>query len=104
MQSSGVLNGGTGYPTDLWTTSVAGFTALVYIVNFNLLIRMHFVTQYHALSFAIISYGFYEAFMWFTNYVDFGWTQYAVAAGHESASFYLVMTCTVGICLVLDLF
>ena len=78
FSDSGVLSSDSGYSTDLWTSSVAAFTALVVTVNLNLIIRMKYITKLHAMSFLIISFGFYLGFMWFTNFVDFGWTQYSV--------------------------
>ena len=73
FSDSAILNKSSGYSTDLWTSSVAAFTALVVIVNLNLIIRMRYITKFHALSFLIVSLGFYFGFMWFTNFVDFGW-------------------------------
>ena len=74
FQDSGILNANHGYTTDLWTSSISAFTALVFTVNLNLLIRMKYITFWHGLSFLLISYGFYLTFMWFTNFVAFGWT------------------------------
>ena len=71
---SAILNADIGYTTDLWTSSVTAFTALVVTVNLNLILRMKYITYMHALSFLIISLGFYVMFMWFTNFVEFGWT------------------------------
>ena len=70
---SGILNASKGYSTDLWTGSVAAFTALVFTVNLNLIIRMKYLTYLHALSILAVSYLSYLGFMWFTNFVDFGW-------------------------------
>jgi magnesium-transporting ATPase (P-type) len=78
FSGSGILNSRTGFTTDLWTSSVAAFTALVSTVNFNLLIRMKFITAIHGLSFLIISFVCYIAFMWSSNYLEFGWTKFSV--------------------------
>lgn len=71
---SGILNADTGYASDLWTSSVACFTSLVFTVNLNLMIRMKYITWLHVVSVFAISYGLYLAFIWITNYVDMGWT------------------------------
>jgi len=102
MADSGILNPEQGYSTDLWTSSVATFTALVSTVNFNLLLRMKFTTVYHFLSFLFISVLCYISFMWFTNFFDFGWTQFSVLQAHLSPIFYLSIFCTVGTCFMLD--
>jgi hypothetical protein len=100
--NSGILNSESGYSTDLWTSSVATFTALVATVNFNLLLRMKFVTMYHMLSFLVVSITCYIGFMWFTNFFDFGWTQFSVLEAHLSPIFYLSIFFTTGFCFLLD--
>ena len=103
FQNSFVLNADKGYATDLWTSSVCAFTSLVFIVNFNLLIRIKYITYLHALSFVIVSLGLYMIFMWFTNYVYFGWTQYSIYEAHNSILFYLNLALCIGSCLSIDL-
>ena len=103
FSDSAILNGKVGYATDLWTSSLTAFTALVIIVNLNLILRMRYITYLHALSFVIVSLGFYLLFMWFTNFVDFGWMQYSVYEAHNSLNFYMTIALTVGICFSLDL-
>ena len=102
LSDSAILNGKMGYATDLWTSSLTAFTALVVTVNLNLILRMRYITYMHALSFVIVSFGFYLAFMWFTNFVDFGWMQYSVEEAHKSLNFYMIIALTVGICFSLD--
>ena len=103
FQDSAVLSASNGFATDLWTSSVTAFTALVFTVNMSLVIRMKYLTVLHAIAFAIVSIGFYYAFMWFTNFVDFGWTQYSVDQAHQSALFYLCLLITICLCFALDL-
>ena len=73
-------------------------------VNLNLIIRMKYITLLHALSFMIMSFGAYLGFMWFTNFVEFGWTHYSIEQVHSSPLFYLTITVTVGASFMLDLF
>ena len=101
---SSILNSSKGYSTDLWTGSVAAFTALVFTVNLNLLIRMKYLTYLHGLSVVLVSYFSYLGFMWFTNFVDFGWTQHSVLEAHRSNVFYLTIALTCGSCFALDYF
>ena len=101
---SGILSPSKGYSTDLWTGSVAAFTSLVFTVNLNLIIRMKYLTYLHAISILVVSYFSYLGFMWFTNFVDFGWTQHSVLTAHESAVYYMTIALTCGTCFILDYF
>ena len=102
-QYGAVLNAIEGYSSDLWTSSVCAFTALVFTVNINLVVRTQYLTKLHALCFGICSLTAYMSFMWLTNFTEYTWTQYAVEEAHISSIFYLNLTLTVGLCLVLDI-
>ena len=65
---------------------------------------MKYITWLHILSFVVASYVSYLGFMWFTNFVNFGWTQYSITEAHRSVLFYLCITLTVTFCLALDFF
>lgn len=68
------------------------------------MIRMKYLTYLHGLSILVVSYFSYLGFMWFTNYVDFGWTQYSVFEAHNSNVFYLTIALTCTSCFALDYF
>ena len=104
FQDGGVLNQEKGYNTNLWTSSVCTFTALVVTVNLNLILRMKYMTVMHAAGFLFFSLTAYLTFMWASNYTDLSWTENAVLQAHYSFPFYLIMTCTVGACFFADLF
>ena len=103
-QESGVLSAEEGYNTNLWTSSVCTFTALIVTVNLNLMLRMKYMTKLHAIGFIVFSFSAYFTFMWLTNYTALAWTESAVLQAHRSLIFYLIIACTVGICLSTDLF
>ena len=98
-----MLNAGEGYSTDLWTSSVCAFTALVVTVNVNLLFRIKYFTKLHLVCFLLCSFSFYIGFMWATNYTQYAWTQHAVYEAHVSLQFYFILAVTIGFCLALDM-
>ena len=73
-QYGAVLNVGEGYSSDLWTSSVCAFTALVFTVNISLIVRTQYLTRLHALCFGVCSLLAYIAFMWLTNFTSYAWT------------------------------
>jgi len=73
-QESGVLSAEEGYNTNLWTSSVCTFTALIVTVNLNLVMRMKYMTKLHAIGFIVFSFSAYFTFMWLSNYTALAWT------------------------------
>ena len=97
-----MINGQTGYTSDLWTTSVTAFTALVFVVNVNIMLRFHFITVAHVMTVLLGSIALYLAYMWAGNFFDYSQTQFAVEEAHVSPVFYLSVACTIGLSLVFD--
>lgn len=103
LKDAAILNPSHGAPTDLWTSSLTTFTALVIVVNLNLVMRIQYFTWWHFAGFAVFSIASYFGFMWFTNYVEFGWTQYSVIECFKSPLFYLAVGFAVATCFIIDL-
>lgn len=66
------------------------------------MLRMNYFTIFHFLSLLVISISLYLIFMWASNFLNLGWTQYAVLASHQAPIFYLIMSFTIGTCVLLD--
>lgn len=54
----------------MWTASVTAFTALMFVVNFNLFTRMPYITWLHVGGMVFTAIGPYFVFMWIGNYVS----------------------------------
>ena len=93
----------TGQTADHWAASVTCFTALVLVVHFNLLTRMHHFTILHM---AVVTFGasfIYLLYMWVGNYADYSQTQHVVLKLHKTFIFYLVIACCLAWSFSLDL-
>jgi len=54
----------------MWTASVTAFTALIFVVHFNLFTRMPYVTWYHIISIVASSILPYLGYMWLSNFIS----------------------------------
>ena len=61
----------TGQTADHWAASVTCFTALVIVVHFNLLTRVHQMTWLHVLVMTCGATFVYLLYMWFGNYIAY---------------------------------
>lgn len=60
---------GTGNPYDMWSASATTFTALIFVVHFNVFTRMKYITIVHWMSVVGTSIGAYLVYMWISNYL-----------------------------------
>ena len=99
-----ILNAETGYPDDMWTSSVTAFTALIFVVHFNLYTRIKYFTWVHVFSVLGASISPYLIYMWIGNYLpaDISPTQFAVEEAHKSSIFYIKIMFCIGTCFILD--
>ena len=58
-----------GYAGEMWQSSVTAFTALIFVVHFNLFTRMKYITWLHSLSIFGLSILPYLTYMWIGNYL-----------------------------------
>ena len=88
----------------MWTASFTCFTALIFVVNFNMVTRINYFTQMHAFTLLICSLLPYEVYMWVSNYMspEVSKVQFAVMEAHLSPIFYLRVAACLAICLSLD--
>ena len=88
----------------MWTSSVSAFTALIFVVHFNLVTRMYYITKVHLLVIFVCSIFPYLGYMWLSNYLsaDSSQTQNAVLEAHRSPDFYLTVLCSIGVTFLLD--
>ena len=82
----------------MWTSSVTAFTALMFVVHFNLITRMKYITWVHIVSICLCSILPYLIYMWLSNWIspDISNTQFAVSEAHASPMFYLRIACCIG--------
>lgn len=88
----------------MWTSSVTAFTAIIFVVHFNLFTRMKYITIHHAISIFACSMLPYMIYMWMSNYLpaNFSQTKNAVLEAHYASNFYLKIACTIGATFMLD--
>jgi len=65
-----IIQGETGFPPDMWTASVTTFTALIFVVNFNLFTRLKYLTVAHFIAIVLCSLLPYLLYMWLSNYMS----------------------------------
>ena len=89
---------------DMWAMSVAAFTALIFVVHFNLITRMSYITWLHIVSIFGASIIPYLIYMWISNYLppEVSRTEHAVEQVHQSPLLYLQIACIIGICFFVD--
>ena len=86
-----ILDPASGQSVDMWTCSVTAFTALIFVVNFNLFTRMSYITNLHGLTIFVASILPYLLYMWISNILpgQYSKTESAVLKAHQSPGFYL---------------
>ena len=65
-----IMHGDTGYAPEMWTASVTAFTALIFVIHFNLFTRMRYITYLHVCSIVLWSILPYIIYMWASNYMS----------------------------------
>ena len=98
------LHQNTGFPPDMATASVTSFTALIFVVHFNLLTRMKYITLLHGVAIMFTAILPYLVYMWISNYVspDISDVNSAVLQVHRSPTFYLRVAACIAFSFSLD--
>ena len=78
-----------GQVADLWVASVTSFTALIIVVQFNLILKFRYMVWFNVFSLTFGSCFLYFIYMWIGNYPEFSETRFAVLKAHQSSGFYL---------------
>lgn len=95
MWSSQITNGETGSVADMWTVSITAFTALIFIIHTNILLRFRHITIVHMAMVLIGGLLSYFSYMWIGNFPEFSQTRFAVLEAHETPIFYLTVACCI---------
>ena len=92
-----ISNADFGCTVDKWEASVTAFTALIFVVHFNLYTRMKYITWLHALSIFALSILPYIIYMWIGNYLpdSISQTRFAVMQAHKTLIFYVKIACCI---------
>ena len=86
------------------TASVTSFTALIFVVHFNLLTRMKYITLIHGVAIMFTAILPYLVYMWISNYIspDISDVTSAVLQAHRSPTFYLRVAACIAFSFSLD--
>ena len=98
----GVINSETGEVPDMWVASVTSFTAMSFVIYFNMVIRTRYMAWMSALAVPGLSFFMYYAYSWITNYTGSSLIRFAVLKAHQSITFYLVLLLCIGACFTID--
>jgi len=81
---------------------VTAFTALMFIVNANLLIRSRYLTWIHLFHVTVGALIIYFVYIWIGNYLEISQTRFAVLEAHKSPTFYLTIGCCLAFTVSVD--
>jgi hypothetical protein len=102
LNSVKIIDGGEGYPTDMWTMSLAIYYSVFTAVTVNLSINMRIFTYYHLLSIVGMSMLPFIIIVIVSDFKDGSWMNLVIRTAHSQPLFYLTVLCAVGICGMID--
>ena len=92
------------YNNDMWSFSVASFTAVILIVTFKLMFIERYFTWINFVSIFCLSLLIYFIYIWGSNFTGFSSTFYSMRMIFTTHQYYLPFALITIFCFLLDMF